>query len=57
MVSAGIVVALLAVLIDVLLAGVQRLIVSPGVSGRFSRHGTRPDAMTASLAEVAVTHA
>ncbi len=37
MVGAGIVVALLAVAADLLLVGVQRLVVSPGVSGRFSR--------------------
>jgi osmoprotectant transport system permease protein len=35
MIGAGIVVAVLAVTSDVLLLGVQRLVVSPGVSGRF----------------------
>jgi osmoprotectant transport system permease protein len=37
MVGAGIVVAVLAVLVDLLLALVQRYVVSRGVSGRFSR--------------------
>lgn len=37
MVSAGLVIAVLAVVVDALLNLVQRLIVSPGVSGRFSR--------------------
>jgi osmoprotectant transport system permease protein len=37
MVSAGVVVAVLAVLADGLLGLVQRLVVSPGVSGRFSK--------------------
>ena len=36
MVAAGIVVAVLAVLVDALLNVVQRFVVSPGVSGRFS---------------------
>lgn len=57
MVGAGIVVAVLAVVIDLLLGGVQRLVVSPGVSGRFARERRRPDAITASLAEVQATHA
>jgi osmoprotectant transport system permease protein len=35
MIGAGIVVALLAIVADLLLLGVQRLVVSPGVSGRF----------------------
>jgi osmoprotectant transport system permease protein len=39
MVAAGIVIAVLAVLVDGLLSLVQRWVVSPGVSGRFS---TRP---------------
>jgi osmoprotectant transport system permease protein len=46
MASAGITVALLAILIDLLLAGVQRAAVSPGVSGRFSTRSTRPDRST-----------
>ena len=51
MVGAGIVVALLAVLADTVLMIVQRLVVSPGVSGRFSRRQARPDAMTATSTE------
>ncbi len=51
MVSAGVVVAALAVAADLLLIGVQRLVVSPGVSGRFSRRGARP--MPARTGEVA----
>lgn len=41
MVSGGIVVALLAILVDFLLAGVQRAVVSPGISGRFSSRDGR----------------
>jgi osmoprotectant transport system permease protein len=41
MVSAGIIVALLAVVADLALIGVERLIVSPGVSERFSRRASR----------------
>lgn len=45
MVSAGVVVALLAVLVDGLLNLLQRLVVSPGVSGRFStKHVSEPTA-------------
>ncbi|MBN9618937.1 MAG: ABC transporter permease subunit [Actinobacteria bacterium] len=40
MVAAGIVVAVLAVLVDLLLNLVQRFVVSPGVSGRFSTRQT-----------------
>jgi osmoprotectant transport system permease protein len=54
MVGAGIVVAALAVAVDLLLAGVQRLVVSPGVSERFSRRRARPDAVTAAVAEMEV---
>jgi osmoprotectant transport system permease protein len=45
MVAGGIVVALLAVLVDAALNVVQRLVVSPGVSGRFGK--ARPGATTA----------
>ena len=48
MVSAGIVVAVLAVLVDGALNLVQRLVVSPGVSGRFSH---RPGVTTQALTE------
>lgn len=41
MVSAAIVVAVLAVLVDGLLSLVQRMVVSPGVSGRFAKRPTR----------------
>src|SRR4051812_23506083 len=51
MVSAGIVVALLAVVVDGALAAVQRLIVSPGVSGRLSKRRARPDALAATSVE------
>jgi osmoprotectant transport system permease protein len=53
MVSAGIVVAVLAVLLDVLLAGLQRLVVSRGISERYRRAGRSPSAITASVPEVA----
>lgn len=46
MVAAGIVVAVLAVLLDGVLAAAQRLVVSPGVSGRFSSRGARPGVTT-----------
>jgi osmoprotectant transport system permease protein len=52
MVSAGLIVAALAVIADLLLLLVQRLVVSPGVSGRFSRKQARPDVPTAAVAEV-----
>jgi osmoprotectant transport system permease protein len=49
MVAAGIVVAVLAVLVDGALSLVQRFVVSPGVSGRFS---TRPQEGVATQVEV-----
>jgi osmoprotectant transport system permease protein len=52
MVAAGIVVAVLAVIVDGLLNLLQRLIVSPGVSGRFSR---RPGVTTAPIVEAQLT--
>ena len=54
MVSAGIVVAVLAVLVDALLNLVQRVVVSPGVSGRFAR---RPGVTTAPIVEAQLTQA
>jgi len=42
MVSGGVLVAVLAVLVDLVLAGVQRLSVSRGVSGRFSKKAATP---------------
>jgi len=55
MVSAGIVVALLAVVADLVLLGVQRLVVSPGVSGRFSARKIRTDPLAATVPEVALS--
>lgn len=55
MVAGAILVALLAVAADLLLVGLQRLVVSRGVSERFSRRHLHPDAMSANLAEVATT--
>ena len=52
MVCAGITVAVLAVVIDVLLVGVQRVIVSRGVSERY-RKVAKPTAVTANIPEVA----
>ena len=49
MVSAGIVVAVFAIVADLVLIGLERLIVSPGVSGRF---GKRRMAMATSSAEL-----
>jgi len=46
MVSAGIVIAVLAVLVDGVLNLVQRFVVSPGVSGRFSGRAPRPGITT-----------
>lgn len=52
MVGAGVVVAVLAVVADTLLMLLQRLIVSPGVSGRFSTRHARPNPVTANVREV-----
>jgi osmoprotectant transport system permease protein len=57
MVSAGIVVAVLAVLIDALLNLLQRFVVSPGVSGRFSTRQARPGATTEASVEAQLTNA
>jgi osmoprotectant transport system permease protein len=48
MVSGGVLVAVLAVLVDLVLATVQRFAVSPGVSGRFSKR-VKADAATATV--------
>jgi osmoprotectant transport system permease protein len=56
MISAGIVVALLAVLIDGLLNLLQRQVVSPGVSGRFSTRRARPDVTTQASVEAQLGH-
>jgi osmoprotectant transport system permease protein len=55
MVSAGIVVALLAVVVDAVLNLVQRLVVSRGVSERFSGQPARPDLRPAALVGVGPT--
>jgi osmoprotectant transport system permease protein len=56
MVSAGIVVAVLAVLADLALNLLQRLVVSPGVSGHFSTR-RRPGATTEPFVEAQLTKA
>lgn len=53
MVGAGIVVAVLAVVADLVLIGVQRLVVSPGISGRFSRKVVRPEVAVSTVAATA----
>ena len=49
MVSGGVLVAVLAVVVDFALAAVQRLVVSPGVSRRFSKKAGAADAATAAI--------
>ncbi|HEU5266998.1 MAG TPA: ABC transporter permease [Jatrophihabitans sp.] len=56
MVSAGIVIAVLAVLVDGVLGLVQRFVVSPGVSGRFAKHD-RPGVTTEVSVEAQLTTA
>ena len=51
MVSAGIVIAVLSVLVDAVLSLVQRFVVSPGVSGRYDKRAAKPGPTT----EVSVT--
>ncbi|HJQ41464.1 MAG TPA: ABC transporter permease [Jatrophihabitantaceae bacterium] len=53
MIGAGIVVAVLAIVADLLLLGVQRLVVSPGVSGRFKVRATPALASLPDRVEVA----
>lgn len=56
MVSGGVLVAVLAVLVDLAFAGAQRVSVSPGVTGRFARSSeTAADATTADLRAGAAT--
>jgi osmoprotectant transport system permease protein len=57
MVSAGIVVAVLAVLADGLLNLLQRLVVSPGVSGHFSTRRARPGVPSEPSVEAQLTNA
>jgi osmoprotectant transport system permease protein len=49
-VAGALLVAVLAVVADLVLIGVQRLVVSPGVSERFSTRQVRPDPVAAQLA-------
>jgi osmoprotectant transport system permease protein len=57
MVAAGIVVAVLAVIVDGALNVVQRLVVSPGVSGRFASRPRRPGVTTEVSVEAQLTNA
>jgi osmoprotectant transport system permease protein len=52
MVSAGLLVAVLAVVADLVLIGLERVVVSPGVSGRAARRRARPTAIPAGGAVV-----
>jgi osmoprotectant transport system permease protein len=57
MVGAGVVIAVLAVLVDLGLNLVQRFVVSPGVSGRYSQRGARPGLTTRASVEAQLTNA
>jgi osmoprotectant transport system permease protein len=57
MVSAGIVIAVLAVVVDGLLNVLQRFVVSPGVSGRFAGERKRPGVTTEPSVEAQLTNA
>jgi osmoprotectant transport system permease protein len=57
MVGGGLVVALLAVIVDGLLNLLQRLVVSPGISGRFSTRQTKPGVTTGASMEAQLTNA
>jgi osmoprotectant transport system permease protein len=57
MISAGIVVAVLAMVVDGLLNLLQRYVVSPGVSGRFSTRKATPGVTTQISMEAQLTHA
>ncbi len=52
MVGAGIVVAVLAVVVDLLLVGLERLVVSPGISGRYSRRHPPAEVLAAAVPKV-----
>ena len=56
MVGAGIVVAVLAVVVDGVLNLAQRVVVSPGVSGRFSGRQPRSDLATGTPTEAQLAH-
>jgi osmoprotectant transport system permease protein len=53
MVAAGLVVAILAVLVDIVLVIVQTIVVSPGLSGRYRRRAARRSP-SVTLAEAAI---
>jgi hypothetical protein len=57
MVAAGLVVAVLAVVVDGVLNLLQRLVVSPGVSGRFTTRSARPGVTTEVSVEAQLTNA
>ncbi|SRR6266536_3138348 len=57
MVSGAILVAALAVVADLLLIGVQRVVVSPGISGRYSRRKLTPEQVTVQDIDVQVARA
>ena len=55
MAAGAVLVGVLAIVLDLLLAGIQRLVVSPGVTGRFRTAGTRrPPALISSAQEGSV---
>ncbi|HEY7007297.1 MAG TPA: ABC transporter permease subunit [Jatrophihabitantaceae bacterium] len=56
-IGAGIVVAVLAVIVDGLLNLLQRFVVSPGVSGRFSTRQARPGVTTEATVEAQLVNA
>jgi osmoprotectant transport system permease protein len=57
MVAGGLVVAVLAVLVDGLLNLLQRVVVSPGISGRFSTRQSQPGVTTHASMEAQLTNA
>ena len=57
MVAGGLVVAVLAVIVDGLLNLLQRFVVSPGVSGRFSTRQAQPGVTTGASMEAQLTNA
>jgi osmoprotectant transport system permease protein len=56
MVAAGLLVAILAVLVDVALVAVQTLIVSPGLSGRYASKNSDLNASTTPTGEAVPVH-
>jgi osmoprotectant transport system permease protein len=57
MIAGGLVVAVLAVLVDAVLNLLQRVVVSPGVSGRFSNRQAKPGVTTGASVEAQLTNA